>query len=79
MDIVTNATAYFVSSERDNEIFIFFLLNFFSIILFVCPDKVIYGLPDFLLRIIISLKLIPFDIPVPKALEKASLAANLLE
>ena len=36
------------------------------------------GLPDFLFRTIISLKLIPFEIPVPKALEKASFAANLL-
>ena len=38
----------------------------------------IYGLPDFLFKIIISLKFIPLDIPVPKAFEKASFAANLL-
>ena len=35
------------------------------------------GLPFFSLRIIISLKLIPFEIPVPSAFEKASFAANL--
>ena len=37
-----------------------------------------YGLPDFLFNITISLKFIPLDIPVPKAFEKASYAANLL-
>ena len=37
-----------------------------------------YGLPDFLFKIIISLKLIPLEIPVPNALEKASLAAKRL-
>ena len=31
------------------------------------------GLPDFLFKITISLKFIPFDIPVPKAFENASL------
>ena len=36
-----------------------------------------YGLPDFLFNITISLKFIPLDIPVPKAFEKASFAANL--
>ena len=35
------------------------------------------GFPFFSFRIIISLKLIPFAMPVPKALAKASLAANL--
>ena len=37
-----------------------------------------YGLPDFLFNIIISLKFIPLDMPVPKAFENASFAANLL-
>ena len=37
-----------------------------------------YGFPLVLLFIDISLKDIPFEIPVPKALEKASLAANFL-
>ena len=39
--------------------------------------KRLIGLPDFLFKITISLKLIPFDIPVPKAFENASFAANL--
>ena len=36
-----------------------------------------YGLPDFLFRITISLRFMPLDIPVPNAFEKASFAANL--
>ena len=40
--------------------------------------QIIDGLPKISLRISISLKLIPFLIPVPKALLKASFAANLL-
>ena len=35
------------------------------------------GLPDFKFSTVISLKLIPLDIPIPIALEKASLAAYL--
>ena len=34
-------------------------------------------MPDFSFKITISLKLIPLDIPVPKAFENASFAANL--
>ena len=65
------------SSERDNETLDLFPLNFFLSVFLVSPIKLIYGFPDFLLRIIISLKFIPFEIPVPKAFEKASFAANL--
>ena len=35
------------------------------------------GLPFFSFKTIISLKLIPLEIPVPSAFEKASFAANL--
>ena len=35
------------------------------------------GLPDFLFKTTISLNFIPLEIPVPNALEKASLAAYL--
>ena len=42
------------------------------------PFKTIVGLPDLRLTISISLKNTPFLKPVPKALEQASLAANLL-
>ena len=36
------------------------------------------GFPFFSFKTTISLKLMPFEIPVPKAFEKASFAANLL-
>ena len=56
-----------------------FFLSFFSTIFFVLLINFIYGLPDFSFKTTISLKLIPLDIPVPKAFENASLAANLLQ
>ena len=40
--------------------------------------NLIIGLPFFTLSISISLKLSPFEIPVPIAFENASFAANLL-
>ena len=65
------------SSENDKEILYFFFLIFFQ--QFFCfINNLINGLPFFSFNIIISLKLIPFEIPVPSAFEKASFAANLL-
>ena len=66
------------SSDRDKEILVFFCLNIFLIFFLVSPLRLIYGLPDLLFKTVISLKLIPFEIPVPSAFEKASFAANLL-
>ena len=74
--MVTNATAYFSSSDKDNDIFAFFF-SFLLIVRFVLPSSLINGLPFFSFSIIISLKFIPLDIPVPNALAKASFAANL--
>ena len=78
MDIVTKATAYLSSSVRDKEILYFFLLIFFSTFILVLSINLIKGFPFFSFITIISLNLIPLAKPVPKALAKASLAANLL-
>jgi len=71
------ATAYFFSSEIDKKILYFFFKIRLTVNL-VLPNSSMYGLPLLLLFIDISLKAIPFEMPVPKALEKASLAANFL-
>ena len=77
MEIVTKATAYFFSSDNDNEILNFFLFNLLITIFLVSPIILKNGFPFFSLRTKISLKAIPFEIPVPNALEKASFPANL--
>ena len=59
--------------------FVYFLFSISSsTIFFVLWINFIKGLPFFSFKIIISLKFIPFEIPVPNALENASFAANLL-
>ena len=58
--------------------YIFFSLIFFSTFNLVLSNNFIVGFPLFSLITTISLKLIPLEIPVPNAFEKASLAANLL-
>ena len=51
----------------------------FLVIVLVFPSNSINGAPFLLLSIDISLKDIPLLTPVPKALVKASFAANLFE
>ena len=53
------------------------LLSFLLTLSFVFFTNLINGFPFFSFKITISFKFIPFDIPVPKAFEKASFAANL--
>ena len=57
--------------------YIFFFLIFFQQFFLFYLINFINGLPFFSFKIIISLKFIPFEIPVPNAFEKASFAANL--
>ena len=67
-----------LSSDKDKKILNFFFFKVLITTFFVLPNNFINGFPDLILYIIISLKLNPFEIPVPSAFEKASLAANLL-
>ena len=75
--MMTDAIACDFSSDNETKVLNFFFINFLIIFL-LSPFMFNIGLPFLLFVISISLKLIPFEIPVPKALENASLAANLL-
>ena len=75
--MTTVACAQGRSSERDKCIKYFFFLIFLLKKFAVLPLRFIEGFPNLSFNISISLKLIPFLIPVPSALLKASFAAYL--
>ena len=68
---------FFHQTKKDKFYFFFFII--LLVIILVLPNNSIYGDPFLLLLIEISLKEIPLLIPVPKALVKASFAANRFE
>ena len=74
---MTVAIAKGLSSDKVKSILNLFLIILLTIIL-VLPINFMLGFPLLLFCTIISLRLIPFEIPVPIAFEKASFAANLL-
>ena len=74
--MITDAIACDFSSDNETKVLYFFFINFLIIFL-LAPFMFKIGLPFLLFVISISLKFNPLETPVPKALEKASLAANL--
>ena len=72
------ACAHGASSDKEIWILYFFFFIFFLKKLFTLPLNFILGLPSESLNISMFFKLIPLLMPVPRALVKASLAANLL-
>ena len=66
-----------LSSEIERNILNFLFLIVLYKILRLLPVTFTKGFPFLSFLISISLKLNPFEIPVPRDLEKASLAANL--